>query len=101
MTYRVEILDEAQRELKSIIEYLLNVLKSPQAADNLLCEFDRQVDLIAPNPSVFAVSNLPELASKGYRTAHINNYIMLYTLRNDVIYIAHIFHQRQDYARLV
>ena len=101
MAYEVVILDEAQREFRSIIDYLCNVLESPQATAAFMEEFEHQVSLIADNPELFALSRLPELATRNYRTAHINKYIMLYKVEGDLIAIAHIFHQTQDYARLV
>ena len=101
MVYKTEILEGAQRELREIVEYLVEVLKNPQAAETFLCELDHQVALIENDPHVYGVSNLPELAARNYHVAFVKNYVMLYTLRGNTIYIAHIFHQRQDYARLV
>ncbi len=101
MAYKVFILDSAQREFKQIVAYLLNGLESPQAAEGFIGEFEHQVSLIEENPHIFAVSKMPELAAKGYRIAFINRYVMLYTMRGDDVFIAHLFHQRQDYARLV
>lgn len=101
MTYKVEILSEAQMEIREIVEYLAKVLKNPQAAIGFIEEFQNQADLIRSNPEIFAVSRVVELAAKGYRAAFIKNYVMLYTVRYDTVFIAHIFHQRQDYFRLV
>lgn len=101
MAYEAVILDEAKREFRSIIDYLCTVLESPQATATFMDEFEHQVSLITDNPELFALSRLPELAARGYRTAHINNYIMLYKVQDDLVIIAHIFHQTQDYARLV
>lgn len=101
MTYKVKILSEAQKELREIVNYLAKVLKSPQAATGFIDEFQSQVVLIKDDPEIFAVSKVGELAAKGYRVAFIKNYVMLYTVRHDTIFIAHIFHQRQDYFRLI
>lgn len=101
MSYNVVVLDGAQRDIREIVEYLVNVLKSPQAASGFLDEFDRQVDLLKRNPALFAVSQISELAAKSYHTAHIKNYVMLYTVRDETVYITHVFHQTQDYARLI
>lgn len=101
MGYKPVILDEAKREYASIVEYLVKILKNPQAATNFMDEFDRQILLVCENPEIFALSRLPELACKGYRTAFINKYIMLYKTQGNTLFISHIFHQSQDYARLV
>ncbi len=101
MAYRVVILEEAQREYRGIVDYLANVLKSRQAAIGFMDEFARQVALIEENPTLFALSRLPELAAYGYRTCCVNNYIMLYKTAEDLVMIAHIFHQSQNYAKSV
>lgn len=101
MAYEVQILEDAQKEYLSIIEYLIKVLQSPQAATSFMNEFDQQIERIASNPEIFAISKMPELAARGYHTAFINRYVMLYKTVGHIIYIAHIFHQTQDYARLL
>jgi len=101
MACKKVILDEAQREYRAIVSYLVEVLKSPQAAANFMDAFDEQLSLIAENPEIFALSRVPELAARGYRTALVNNYVMLYKAHEDKIVVAHVFHQTQDYARLV
>lgn len=101
MAYRVVILDEAQKEYEAIVAYLIDVLQSPQAAINFMDEFDYQVSIIRENPFIHNLSRMPELAAKGYRTVLVNHYIALYKTSQDLIVVAHIFHQTQDYARLV
>lgn len=101
MAYRRYILDEAKREYQDIVAYMVEVLKSPQAALNFLAEFDHQLELISDNPEIFALSRMPELAAKGYRVAFINNYVMLYKAVDNCIFVVHVFHQSQDYAKLV
>lgn len=101
MAYEVVILDEAQREYRAIVAYLCDILGSPQAASSFMDEFDYQVSLIADNPELFVLSRMPELAARGYRAAHVKNYIFLYAIRGDRVVIAHMFHQTQDYGRLV
>lgn len=101
MAYKVVILKEAEREYHSIVDYLSNILKSKQAAKNFINEFDKQVALISSNPDIFSLSKLPEVEALGYRSAFINKYVMLYKAEENLVIIAHIFHQTQDYARLV
>ena len=101
MAYRAIILHEAQREYENIVEYLSDVLKSPQAAIHYIEEFAYQLDPVRSNPCIHALSRLPELAARGYRSMLVNSYIALYKVEDDVVVVAHIFHQSQDYARLI
>ena len=61
----------------------------------------RQVDFVRGNPELHALSRMPELAAKGYRPLFVKNYVALYKVHDDAVVIAHIFHQSQDYARLI
>ena len=101
MAYKAVILDEAQREYRQIVDYLARILCSPQAAAAFVDGFERILSLVVDDPQLFAVSQLRELAARGYRTAFVGNYAMLYRLEGDLVAVAHIFHQTQDYARLV
>ena len=101
MAFKVVILDTAQREYREIVSYMIEVLKSPQAAANFMDTFDEQMALAAEVPSAFPLSRMPELAAKGYHAAPVNNYLVLYRATGEVIAVAHVFHQTQDYARLV
>lgn len=101
MTYEAVILDEAKREFREIVVYLCEVLESPQAAGDFMDEFEHQVKLITENPELYALSALPELTARGYRSEHVKNYVLLFKTAGDLLMIAHIFHQTQDYARLV
>lgn len=57
----------AQSDYRDIVEYLLDVKRSPQAARGFVDEFDRQLDIVCDNPFLHALSRMPELASLGYR----------------------------------
>ena len=61
----------------------------------------QQVDSVRDNPELHALSRMPELATKGYRPLFVKNYVALYKVHDGAIVIAHIFHQSQDYARLI
>lgn len=95
------ILKGAQNDYQGIVEYLLEVKKSPQAALGFVNEFDRQLEMVCENPLLHALSRMPELASLGYRPFLVNRYITLYFYRDDLVVVAHIFHQTQDYGKIV
>ena len=101
MPYKFQFLDEAKLEYEGIIQYLIDASEGIQAAQSFIDEFNKQVQLIRENPKLFNLSRLPDLAALNYRSMFINNYVVLYFFRDETIFIAHLFHQRQDYARFV
>jgi len=101
MVIKAKLSESATEEYERIIRYLTTQLRSPQAADNFENEFKRVLSIACKQPEIFALSNDPHLAQQGYRVLLFNKYLALYTYRDDKIIVAHIFHQTQDYARLV
>lgn len=101
MAYRLVIAREAQREYCDIVAYLANTLKSLQAARHFVTEFDAKADLVRQRPEAFDLCHLPELAARGYRSATVMRYTFIYKISGEKVVIAHIFHQSQDYVRLV
>ena len=101
MAYKHVFLPKAQDDYDGIVDYLVNELKSKQAARNFVDEFDHQVNLVCENPRLYALSRFKELSELGYHSFLINNYIALYRVFDEIIVIAHVFHQKQNYASLV
>ena len=101
MAYKRIILDSAENERDRIVKHLIAETGCTSPATRFLDAIDREVDVVSEFPTLHALSRMPELAEKGYRAALVGNYVMLYTFSEDTVFIAHIFHQCQDYASLV
>lgn len=101
MASRYVLLNEARREFDYILGYLVARTGGTSAASALLDEFADKIALFCDNPELFGLSRMPELAALGCRSFFAKNYIVLYFCRDGQVFVAHIFHQRQDYARLV
>lgn len=99
MAYKVKTLPSALHEIDEIISYLNG--HGRQATDSFRKTLRSQVGLIESGVVDFGLSHIQELADLGYHTCRVNSYALLYYYEDDAVVIAHIFHQRQDYARLV
>ena len=99
MAYSVKVLPSALAERKAITDYLVQFGK--RAVASFLDEYERQLKLIASGVVEHRLSRFPELARLGYRMAPVNNYLFLYVVDDGVVYVAHFFHQSQNYANLV
>lgn len=101
MAYELQILKSARLEYLSIIEYLLEEFKSPSAAAHFIDEYTSKTKTICIFPLSRPLSHCQELADREFRYYLVMNYIVLYRFVDDVVEIAHIFHQSQDYASAV
>ena len=101
MAYEYVLLPHAQRDFDDIVQYLAIDLASPQAARHFIDEFVKKMALVCQSPHLYSLSRIPEIANRGYRPMPVMRYVALYSIRGDLIVVAHIFHQSQDYARYV
>lgn len=99
MAYKLVVTERADELLDHILLYLINQLKSKQAAGHLLNEIDRIYDRLEENPLQFPLSKDAYLAGKGYHEAVIGqmNYTIVFKIESDIVYIAGIFHQLENY----
>ena len=101
MACSVHVAQEAENDLVAIVDYLCNTLFSPTAADELLGAYETFIDVVEGYPQAYPLSADRHLASLGYRKAQLKSYVALYRIDGDGVVISRIFHQSQDYARLV
>lgn len=99
MAYSIRILPSAEQEIEEIVEYLLT--HGPNTARAFTTAYRRQLELLASGTVDYGLANLSELAQLGYHTCHVTSYLTLYYYEEASVVIAHVFHQSQDYARLV
>ena len=101
MNCKYKFLISAQEELDEILEYLTALSGGTKTAVSFLNELEEKMNLVCANPEIFALSKIENLSLLGYRTFFVKKYVVLYFYRDQTVFIAHIFHQMQDYARLV
>ena len=99
MASRALILPSAEREVEAIVDYLAGF--GPQTARHFTTAYRRQLELLTSGVVDYGLSRMPELAELGYHACRVNTYVMLYCYEGDAVVVAHVFHQSQDYARLV
>lgn len=101
MGCRVVLARAAERDRDETVEYMIDILGSRAAAAGFLDDLDALFANLERFPHMYPESAESRLARMGYRKAPIGGYVALYRLRGDEVQVARIFHQRQDYARLV
>lgn len=99
MAYRIEIQDSAHKDIDAILAYLSSM--NPAAADSFYSGLEKCTGNLKEGLVDYAPSRFPELAEADYHTMLFDAYAVLYFQEGGTRTIAHVFHQRQDYARLV
>ncbi len=101
MQYKLIITERAEELLDNIIHYIINKLKNPQAAGNLLTEIERVYINLKCNPEMYSYSEDLFMKSRDYRKAVIShyNYVMIFRIDEEMnsIYIMGYFHNMELY----
>ncbi|MBQ6518153.1 MAG: type II toxin-antitoxin system RelE/ParE family toxin [Anaerolineaceae bacterium] len=101
MAYKLIVSDKADGQLDSILSYVTNKLKNPEAAGEILDEILDVYEMLVVFPESFALCNDPILAEKGYRKCLLSHheYVILYLVCEEYIRISGIFHARENYLK--
>ncbi len=101
MAYSVRFSAEAAADVESAVTYLAEALHSPKAADDFLAELERQVSLLESLPLSFPAVDETRLHATGYRKAPVLRYLLVFRVEEQAVHVVRLFHQSQDYARLL
>ena len=101
MEYNVVETAELKRNLNEALDYIELVLASPSGAESLARACISIIETLTTFPNAYPISNEPRLKRLGYRKALTANYIVLYKVAGDTVYLTNLLHQFQDYAKLV
>lgn len=101
MAYSVHFAAEALADQESIVHYLAVTLINHEAAKHFIGELEEIASLLEEMPGAFPFSSEPRLRTLGYQKALFMNYVLLFRTEGKTVYIVRIFHQSQNYAKLV
>nr|QGT51086.1 hypothetical protein Firmicute1046_1620 [uncultured Firmicutes bacterium] len=103
MKYDVIVSDEAHNDIDNVLNYIVNLLKNPIAAKNLLGKIEESYVDLADNPFMYAHCHNSRLHNDGYRKVVINNYVLIYRIdeAKNFVYVVRFFYGRQNYIELI
>ena len=99
MDYKVVISSDAERDLDEHIQYLLIEKKNPQAASNVLNDFEVTKDSLSRVAGSLRLCSNRKLGRLGYRRINFlsHRYFMLYRVEGNLAIVDKILHELQDY----
>lgn len=99
MTFKVLISNRTASQLESAISYISLQLKNKKAAKRITHDFEEAFNTLERNADSFALCRDYYLSSRGYRKYVLqkSNYVIIYKIENKEVFIAGIFHVKEDY----
>ena len=103
MDYKVVITSDAEEDLDKFISYLLFEKRNPQAAANVLNDFEETKLSLSRSAGSLKLCDNPRLQALGYRKIHFlsHRYFVLYRLNGNTAIVDNIFHELQDYENKI
>ena len=98
--YNVFLSEEAERNLDHIVEYIALKLFNDIAAANVLKDALKTRDKLKTSAEIYKLCDDKILASKGYRKIVFekHQYVMLYQIKGNNVFVNGIFHTLENYA---
>ena len=97
--YEVVIIPLAQKDLTEIKSYFTNVLKT--SSNSIFEKFLEQVKILKVHPFTYRVHQDPLLKLVGYRIIPIDNYLVFYVVRSNVVQIHRVLYAKRNYLQLL
>lgn len=103
MVYKVNVTEHAEELLDDLMYYLIYRLKNEQAAIHLLNGIEKIYVRLEENPYQFPESRDIYLNRLGYREAVVTDmdYVIVFRIEEDQVYVLGIFHQLENYRRKI
>ena len=80
MAYKLEFTQTFEKDLDSILDYIVNKLFNPTAAKSLYKNVKSTFASVAEFPEMFPLHPLEQLSKMGYHYCQIGNYLAFYTV---------------------
>ena len=102
-SYRVEITEPAEDDLRTIVRYISAQLSAPVTALRMMGIIEKSLGNLGEMPQRCPFVRDDRLATLGYRTLIIEHYAAFFSIDEiaKVVYVERILYARRDWASLL
>ena len=97
--YTIRLLQAAQEDFKEITTYI--ALDNPSAAEAIADKIEKSLSNLSTYPLIGKIPNQEELATMGYRFLVVQNYLIFYTIEDQIIWVHRIIHGTREFLSLL
>ena len=97
--YTIRLLQAAQEDFKEITTYI--ALDNPSAAEAIADKIEKSLSNLSTYPLIGKIPNQEELATMGYRFLVVQNYLIFYTIEDQIIWVHRIIHGAREFLSLL
>jgi len=97
--YEIRLLQVAEDDLREIINYI--ALDDPAVATTLLDKIENSLSGLISFPLSGKVPTEEALAGMGYRFLTVSNYLVFYSVEEQIVWVHRIIHGARNYISLL
>jgi len=97
--YTVRLLSIAEQDLVDLVSYL--AAENSRASAEVLDHIEARLEALQSHPFVGRVPHNAKLTALGYRVLVIDNYLVFYKVKGNVVLVYRILHGARDLLRLL
>lgn len=103
MQFNVEFSELAERQYDSILGYIANKLKNPQALHNVMDDFDATVEKLERMADCFGYCKSERLRALGLHKINFafHRYLFVYRIDGTRVIVEGVYHEMQDYEHSI
>ncbi|MCL2186951.1 MAG: type II toxin-antitoxin system RelE/ParE family toxin [Treponema sp.] len=99
--YKLTYAQSYHEDVKSVVNYIKNSLQNPIAAQKLKDDLKTKNKKIKENPFMYPAVPDEFLASKGYRFAMVNNFMIFYKVKEKQIEVIRFLYGYRDWINII
>jgi plasmid stabilization system protein ParE len=97
--YKVLIYPAAEQDILEITGYFENALKT--SPNNLIQKFYDSIDILETNPFIHPLLQDNYLHQLGYRMFSVDNFLVFYVVKNNLVQIHRFLYGKRDYLQIL
>ena len=91
----------AEKDIKSIYDYVSEELANPIAANNFIDDLNDTFQKMVMFPKMYPIMDNPFIKDKAVRKALVKSYLVFYKVETNEIQVLRVLHSRSDYQTLL
>ncbi|MCM1057305.1 MAG: type II toxin-antitoxin system RelE/ParE family toxin [Firmicutes bacterium] len=103
MSYKVELSELASMQYDKFLEYIYYKLENPQAANDLMQDFDDTIDTLSEQADYLGYCRSERLRQLGFHKIRLkkHRYLLVYRVKVDKVIVEGMYHELQDYEKTI
>ncbi len=99
--YEIEYLSSFDKEFDETLYYIIYKLNNKNAAEKLIQNVQKAIIDRSTNPEGFEVYKEEKKRKHKWYRIYVGNYIIIYTVKDNVMQIARLLYSRRNFGKLI